>query len=84
VAAVGDTSVGIARDRLGDVGGRRKCRGTAVGDPVADWARDQRRPLGDPCLSRVVSGEDGLLWDLGTRSGAFSVAGGEVDRLRDS
>jgi hypothetical protein len=50
-------STGTARERPGDVGGRRKCSGTAVGDSVTDLATEPRRAWGD----RLVSGEAGLL-----------------------
>lgn len=76
-------STGTARERPGEVGGRRKWRGTAVGDSLVDLATECRRCLGDrDPWGWLVSGEAGRLRDFGVRSSVFSVAGGEVDWLR--
>lgn len=80
------TATGTARERPGDSGGRRKCRGTAVGDSVMDRAVEWLRPrvMSSPAAAfRVASGEEGLLWDFGAKSRAvLSAAGGDVERLR--
>lgn len=51
----------------GDVGGRRKCKGTAVGDSV-DRTMDERREREASFSSSVTLGDDGLLWDSGAES----------------
>lgn len=82
--AVGEgCSTGTARERPGEVGGRRKWRGTAVGDSVVDLATECRRCLGNgDSWGRPVPGEAGRLRDFGVKSSVLSVAGGEVDWLR--
>lgn len=44
---VAEGGTGTARDKPGDVGGRRKCKGTAVGDSATERAIDERRWASD-------------------------------------